>query len=229
MPQLFEDISLRDRLHVFKDRKEAGVLLGKKLSGYKDKDTLVFSIPLGGVPIGVEIAAILDLKLHILIARKILIPHIPEAGFGAVGPDGTVLLNKEILIQLSLTLEEIELEIEKTMAIVKKRKRLFKKGSSYPLIKDKTVIISDDGLASGFTMLTVIEFIKKQKPLKIIAAVPTAYNRTVDFILPYVDELLCLNVRSKLPFVVADAYENWHDLDLKEEEIASILSFCQKS
>jgi len=220
MPPLLEDSSLRDRLRIFRDRKEAGILLGKRLSAYKNKDVLIFSIPLGGVPIGIEIAAMLGLNLHVLIARKILIPHIPEAGFGAVGPDGAVLLNREILIQLSITLEEIEEEIEKTMTIVNRRKNLFKKIRPCPSIDGKTVIISDDGLASGFTMLSAIEFIKKQKPLEIIAAVPTAYDRTVEFMLPHVDELVCLNVRSKIPFAVADAYEDWYDL--KEEEVKSL-------
>lgn len=221
MPSLIEDIFLRDRVSVFKDRKEAGRLLAQKLSGYKDVNGIVLAIPSGGVPVAAEIAKVLGLPLDVIIVRKIQLPDNPEAGFGAVGPDGEVLLNMNLISQLCLTEEEVKRQIQITVDTIKRRNELFREGRPFPLLKDSVVIIVDDGLASGYTMLSAVDFIKRHKPEKVVIAVPTAPKGTVDLILSQVDELVCLNVRSGFTFAVADAYEKWYDLE--DEEVISIL------
>jgi predicted phosphoribosyltransferase len=154
--------------------------------------------------------------MDLIIVRKIQIPYNPEAGFGAMGPDGEIILNEILLDQLRLTEDEIKIQIKKTMDVIKKRDQLFRKERPFSSLKGKIAIIVDDGLASGFTMLAAIKFIKKKVPRKIVIAVPTASERTVDFILPEIDELMCLNVRRRFPFAVADAYKNWYDLTDEE-------------
>ena len=206
---------------VFKDRKEAGRLLAQRLLGYKDVNGIVLAIPSGGVPVAAEIAKVLGLSLDVIIVRKIQLPDNTEAGFGAVGPDGEVSLNANLISQLHLTQEEVERQIQITVDTIKRRNELFRKGRQFPLLKDKVVIIVDDGLASGYTMLAAVDFIKRHKPGRVVIAVPTAPKETVDLILPRVDELVCLNVRSGFTFAVADAYENWYDLE--DEEVISIL------
>ncbi|MDQ1272644.1 MAG: Pribosyltran protein [Planctomycetota bacterium] len=223
MQKFIEDNSLRDRLYIFKDRKEAGMLLAQKLSGYKGTDGIILGIPSGGVPVAAEVAKDIVLPLDLIIVRKVQIPYNPEAGFGAVGPDGKVVLNQEILNSLDLTKEEIDQQIQITMDKIRRRDKLFRKGLPFPSVKDKVVIIVDDGLASGYTMLSAIDFVKRHKPQKIVVAVPTALDRTVDRILPHADELVCLNVRSGWSFAVADAYENWYDLE--DDEVISILKY----
>ena len=208
-------------MRVFKDRKEAGRLLAQRLSGYKDVDGIVLGIPSGGVPAAAEIAKVLGLSLDVIIVRKIQLPDNPEAGFGAVGPDGEVSLNTNLITQLHLTKEEVERQIQITVDTIKRRNELFRGGRQFPFLKDKVVIIVDDGLASGYTMLSAVDFIKRHKPEKVVIAVPTAPKGTVDLILSQVDELVCLNVRSGFTFAVADAYENWYDLE--DEEVISIL------
>ena len=222
MQKFIEDNSLRDRLYIFKDRQEAGMLLAQKLSGYKGTDGIILGIPSGGVPVAAEVAKDIVLPLDLIIVRKVQIPYNPEAGFGAVGPDGKVVLNQEILNSLDLTKEEIDQQIQITMDKIRRRDKLFRKGLPFPSVKDKVVIIVDDGLASGYTMLSAIDFVKRHKPQKIVVAVPTALDRTVDRILPHADELVCLNVRSGWSFAVADAYENWYDLE--DDEVISILN-----
>ena len=222
MGKLIEDRSLRDKLFVFKDRKEAGMLLSKSLSGYKDTGNIVLAIPSGGVSVAVEIAKALMLSLDVVIVRKIQIPFNPEAGFGAVEPDGKVILNEELLRRLELPEEEVERQIHKTKDNIKLRNERFRKGQNFPSIKNRTVIIVDDGLASGYTMLAAIDFVKRQEPQKIVVAVPTGSKETVDTILTHVDELFCMNVRSGYTFAVAEAYENWYDLE--DEEVISILN-----
>ena len=221
MANLIEDRSLKDKVYVFKDRKEAGWLLAQKLLKYKDMDGIVFGIPSGGVPVAAEIAKVLGLSLDVIIVRKIQLPDNTEAGFGAVGPDGEVSLNTNLITQLHLTQEEVERQIQITVDTIKRRNELFREGRQFPLLKDKVVIIVDDGLASGYTMLAAVDFIKRHKPGRVVIAVPTAPKETVDLILPWVDELVCLNVRSRFTFAVADAYENWYDLE--DEEVISIL------
>jgi len=220
--KLIEDASLRDKVYVFKDRKKAGILLAQRLLGYKGTDAIVFAIPSGGVPVAAEIAKAHTLPLDLIIVRKAQIPYNPEAGFGAVSPDGKVLLNEALLGSLNLSEEDIERQIQITIDIIKKRNILFRKGLPFPSIKGRVVIIVDDGLASGYTMLSAIDYVKRHEPQKIVVAVPTGSKRTVDIILPQVDELVCLNMRSGVVFAVANAYENWYDLE--DDEVISILT-----
>jgi len=224
--KLVEDRSLRDKVRVFKDRKEAGVFLAKTLSGYRGVDGLVLGIPSGGVPVAAEIAEYIGLTLDFMIVRKVQIPYNPEAGFGAVGPDGEVSLNADLVSRLGITEKEEKRQIQKTKDIIKVRNELFREGLPFPSLRDKVVIIVDDGLASGYTMLSAVRFIKSHRPNKVVVAVPTAPKRTVDLILPHVDELVCLNVRSGLVFAVVDAYENWYDLE--EEEVIAILKSLRR-
>ena len=221
MQRLIEDAFLRDKLYVFKDRKEAGTLLAQRLLGYKDTDGIVFAIPSGGVPVAAEIAKALTLPLDLIIVRKVQVPYNPEAGFGAVSPDNKVLLNEDLLRSLSLSEKDVERQIHITRDIIKKRDSLFRKGLPFPSIKDRVAIIVDDGLASGYTMLSAIDYIKRHEPQKIVVAVPTGSKGTVEIILPEVDELVCLNIRSGYEFAVANAYENWYDLE--DDEVISVL------
>lgn len=226
MHTFIEDKTFRNKLYVFKDRKEAGKFLSLRLVGYKDTDALVLGIPSGGVPVAAEIAKSLALPLDLFIVRKVQIPYDTEAGFGAVSPDNNVLLNEKLLNMLNLTEEEVEQQIQITREILKKRNELFREGLPFPTVKNKVTIIVDDGLASGYTMLSAISFIKRLEPQKIVVAVPTGLEKTVDLVLSQVDELVCLNVRSGFIFAVADAYENWYDLD--DDEVISILQNFKK-
>ncbi len=221
MGTLIEDIALRDKIHVFKDRQEAGKLLSKRLLEDKGPDSIVLAIPSGGVPVAAEAALVLDLPLDLIIVRKIQIPYNPEAGFGAVTPDGEVIINEDLLYRLGLTDEEVKAQTEKALKIIRKRDELFRGEKPFLPVKGRHIIVIDDGLASGYTMLAAVKFIRRMAPASIIAAVPTGSRRTVDFILPEVDRLLCLNVRSGYPFAVADAYINWYDL--ADEEVLELM------
>jgi len=221
MGNLIEEISARDKKYVFKDRSDAGRFLSQKLLKYKGSDSIILAIPSGGVPVAFEMMQALSLPMDLIIVRKIQIPGNPEAGFGAMNPDGEVILNESLLNQLGLTEEEIMTQIRKTEDIIKKRGHVFRSDKPFPSVENKNVVIVDDGLASGYTMLAAITFIKRRNPLKIIVAVPTASKKTADSMLPEVDELVCLNIRSGYPFAVANAYEYWYDLT--DEEVLELL------
>jgi predicted phosphoribosyltransferase len=221
MGTLVEDRSLRNQRYVFKDRAEAGRELAQKLSHLIPPDAMVFAIPAGGVPVAYEIAKDLKLSMDLMIVRKVQIPGDPEAGFGAIGPDGKAIFNEKLFRQLGLREKEIKQQVEEAREVVVARNQLFRRGRPFPQVKDRLVILVDDGLASGFTMTEAVRFMKKSEAKKIIVAVPTAPAESVNRLLPSVDMLYCLNIRTFSPFAVAEAYENWYDLT--DQEVISML------
>jgi putative phosphoribosyl transferase len=227
MGELIEDISLRDKKYVFRDRRDAGRLLSLQLSKYEGPDSIILAIPSGGVPVAAEIREALDLPMDLIIVRKVQIPGNTEAGFGAMGADGEVILNEGFLQRIGLTEEETDAQIGKTRDVIRKRERLFREGRLFPSIKGINVIIVDDGLASGYTMLAAVSIVKSRDPRRIIVAVPTASRNATDFILPEVGDLVCPNIRSRYPFAVADAYVNWYDVP--DEEVLQILKRDNKT
>ena len=227
MAGIIEDKNLRNKTFVFQDREDAGRKLSVFLSDYKDSKSVVLAIPAGGVAVAKEIKDALSLSLDLLIVRKIQIPWNPEAGFGAVNLDGYVIFNEDLLPHLSLPERVITSQLEKTREILKKRNLLFRGGEDFPSLQDKTVILVDDGLASGYTMLAAIEYAKKRNPSKIVIAVPTGSHKTVKKISPFTDVLCCLNIRDAYPYAVAEAYRNWHDVS--DEEVLRIMKESQES
>lgn len=221
MGNIIEDKTLHNKSFVFENREDAGRRLSQFLSEYKASDSIVLAIPSGGIPVGKEIKDALSLNLDLLIVRKVQIPWNPEAGFGAVNLDGYVIFNDALLRQLDLPEHVINLQIEKTKEILKMRNDLFRTGKGFPSLKNKTAILVDDGLASGYTMIAATEFVKKRNPFRIIIAVPTGSYRTVKKISSLVDYLFCMNIREGFPYAVAEAYRNWYDIS--DEEVLSIL------
>lgn len=221
--KIVEEPNYRDRVSVFRDRFQAGKLLADKLHEYSgNPNVIILALPAGGVPVGYTVAKELAVQVDVIIVRKIQIPWNTEAGFGAITWDGKILLNEDLVKQLDLTEEEIESAIQKTKSNVQERLRKFRDDKPAPNLADKVVILVDDGLASGFTMLAAARSVRESKPKKIIVAVPTASLGAIEMLSPAVDVIVCLNVRSGPSFAVAEAYENWYDLT--DDEVLKIIS-----
>ncbi len=221
MDNLIEDPDLRGKTGVFPGRAEAGEMLADRLRALIEPTGIVLAIPAGGIPVACPVARETRLPLDVLVARKIAIPGNIEAGFGAIGPDGEVLLHERILEDLKLTAKEINIQVDETRRVLKQRTRLFRKKRPEPELKNRQVVLVDDGLATGYTMLAAVEYVRLQEASHILVAAPTASQRTVHFMLPQVDKMVCLNIRGGPVFAVADAYEEWFDLD--EGEAARML------
>jgi len=146
-----EKEELRDRAKVFRDRWEAGEVLGGMLKEeYGGRDDLhVLAIPAGGVPVGLKVREILEAPFDLVIACKLKIPGNPEAGFGAMAYGGGKFLNEPLVAELRLDESDIEIETGAVDLELEKRNRLFRKGRPFPNLAGKTVILVDDGLASG--------------------------------------------------------------------------------
>jgi putative phosphoribosyl transferase len=220
--KIIENPAYRDRVTVFRDRFQAGELLANKLQEYAgNRNVIVLAVPAGGVPVGYTLAKEIAVPMDVVVVRKIQIPWNTEAGFGAITWDGKIVLNQALVEQLNLTEEEMQTAIFRTKRNVQERLRMFRGQKSMPDLKDKVVVLVDDGLASGFTMLAAARSVKEKAPKKVIIAVPTASLGAIELLAPEVDEIVCLNIRSGLSFAVADAYENWYDLT--DEEVTNIL------
>ena len=220
--KIIDKPAYRDRVSVFKDRFEAGKLLAVELREYSGNiNAIVLAVPAGGVPVGYVVAKEIAVPLDIVVVRKVQIPGITEAGFGAVTWDGKIFLNEELAKELGLKEEEIKKSISDTKRNIEERLRKFKRDEPMPNLEDKIVILVDDGLASGFTMLAAARSVKNRRPRKVVVAVPTGSLGAVELLEQEVDEVVCLNIRSGSSFAVADAYENWYDL--ADEEVLKIL------
>ena len=219
--KIFEIPELRDRTDVFWNREHAGKVLSDMLLSCKNTDSIVLGIPAGGVPVAAPIASSLGLELDVAVVSKITLPWNTESGYGAVAFDGTVKLNNAVISQIGLKEEEIEKGIEKATSKVQRRFKEFRDIKPFPYLKDRNVILVDDGIASGFTMIVAIEALKNNGANKIIIAVPTAHLQSLDLIIPRVNRIFCANIRGGRGFAVASAYKNW--CDVEEEEVTEIL------
>lgn len=214
MTKVYEDDEARNRGRVFKDRFHAGRVLGRMLAPVYGgaENVMVLGIPMGGVPVALTIAGALRCPVDLVIVRKLQIPGNTEAGFGAMTPAGDVFLNEPLLDRLGLSGEEIARQRETVRAELTKRDRGLRDGRPLPDLGGRTVILVDDGLASGFTMKAALATVRRQGAATTVVAVPTAPRRAVDALEGSVDEVYCANIRDATYFAVAEAYENWYDL-----------------
>jgi len=216
--KIFEIPSLRNKTFVFRDRDEAGLVLARMLEPcYKDSPkTLVMGIPSGGVPVAVAISNHLHLPLDLFIVRKVQIPGNPEAGMGALSFAGGLFLNQDLIDRLGITPMQVEGQIERVRRELARRNELFRQGRPIPDLAGKTVIVADDGLASGFTTLAAIRGIRGAGAKKVVVAAPTCSETAIERLYGEADEIFCPNIRGGLYFAVAEAYQNWYDLEPQE-------------
>jgi predicted phosphoribosyltransferase len=212
---------LRNRTGVFRDRSHAGRVLVEMLEEFRGMDALVMAVPAGGIPVGVELAAGLDLDLDVAVVSKITLPWNTEAGYGAVAWEGTVRINRSLALAVGLKKKDIREGTEKTRSRVERRVKRLRGDRTWPDFSGRQVIVVDDGLASGFTMLVAVEALKGMGADRVVIAVPTAPDDTVDRLAERVDRIYCANIREGRPYAVADAYENWYDVD--EDEAFTVL------
>ncbi|NIP49886.1 MAG: phosphoribosyltransferase, partial [Gammaproteobacteria bacterium] len=207
---------LKNRTYVFRNRKDAGEKLAGMLSDFRGSDAMVLGIPAGGVPVAVHIATKLELPFDVIPVSKILFPWTTESGFGAVAFDGTEWINTDVVASGQLNTESIQSAIKSAREKVQRRAQHFRGDNPFPELKNRTVILVDDGIAAGSTMRVAILALQKQQAKKIIIAVPTGHAEALNRLADLVDGIYCANLRGGLSFAVADAYEHWTDVSEKE-------------
>lgn len=221
MGDIADKPELRDRERVYRDRAHAGAVLSEMLETYRDTDAVILAVPAGGVPVAAEMARTLDLSLDVVVVSKMTLPWNSEAGYGALAFDGTVKLNKYVVGYVGLTEDQIAEGIEKTKSKVARRVERFRGGRPFSVPAEGTVILVDDGLASGFTMKVAVEALINSGAGSVVVAVPTGHANSVREMAELVETVFCPNVRGGRRFAVASAYERWYDVS--EEEALELL------
>src|SRR5688572_13452054 len=177
---------------IFRDRREAGKLLGAELAEYVGRDdVVVLALPRGGVPVAYEVAQALAAPLDVFLVRKLGVPGHEELAMGAIASGGTLVLNEDVVGPLRISAEVIERVMQNEEAELKRRERLYRDDRPPPVVNEKVVILVDDGLATGATMRAAVAALRLHEPKEIIVAVPIAAPETCIELRREADHVIC--------------------------------------
>lgn len=207
--------SLRGRIRVFRDRRHAGEVLADLLEDYRRSDATVLAVPAGGVPVAEALARRLGLALDVTVVSKITLPWNPEAGYGAVAFDGSVLLKERLVASLAWSENDVQRGVALAREKVARRVEQFRPGP-FPDLAGRAIILVDDGLASGFTLRAAVAAVRRRAAAALVVAVPTAHEAAARATAPEAGGLYCPHLRGGFSFAVADAYERWYDVSEAE-------------
>jgi putative phosphoribosyl transferase len=171
---------------------EAGQRLATELREYANRpDVIILALPRGGVPVGYEVARALDVPLDVFVVRKLGIPGYPEFAMGAIASGGVRVLERETIRELEVSEEELATVIANEERELARREQRFRGGRPFPAVRGKTVILVDDGLATGATMTAAATALRAQSPAKLVVAVPVSSPETCDAFRHIVDDIVC--------------------------------------
>jgi putative phosphoribosyl transferase len=177
---------------IFEDRVEAGRLLGVRLSIYQHDDPIILALPRGGVVVGYEVAHALNAPLDVVIARKLGVPGHEELAMGAIAPGSVCTLDNQTIQWAGITEKQIQAAITKETVEMNRRLHLYRGDRPLPEIRNRTAILVDDGLATGLTMQAAVQWIRHERPQRLIVAVPVGAPETCERLRREVDNLICL-------------------------------------
>lgn len=176
----------------YRDRAEAGRCLAEELVDYVDRpDVLVLALPRGGVPVAYEVARALNAPLDVILVRKLGVPGHEELAMGAIASGGTRLLNESVVRALRIKPEIIDQVAQTEQAELERREREYRDDRPQPDVRGKTIIVIDDGLATGASMRAAVVAIRRRRPARLIVAVPVAAASTCEEFRCEVDEVVC--------------------------------------
>jgi erythromycin esterase-like protein/predicted phosphoribosyltransferase len=177
---------------LFRDRHEAGRVLARRLAKYADRpDVIVLALPRGGVPVAYEVASALDTPMDVFVVRKLGVPGYEELAMGAVASGNVRVLNDQLVRRLGIPDHVIDEVAAREQQELARRERLYRGGRPPPDVRERTVILVDDGLATGATMHAAIQALRQQQPARIVVAVPTAAPETCEELRAEVDDVIC--------------------------------------
>jgi len=210
----------------FKNRVQAGELLARRLTAYAGRDdVIVLALPRGGVPVGAAIARKLEVSLDVLLVHKLGLPGREEYAMGAIASGGVCILQAEVLSALDIAPEVIEEVSQREMREIKRREKLYRAGRPAPQLRERVVILADDGLATGSTMQVAVHVVRELNPARLIVAVPVAPQETCEKLKSEADEIICLSMPE--PFhAVGLWYENFEQTS--DGEVTSLLEEVEK-
>ena len=212
---------------MFKNREEAGELLAQELIQFrKDPSAILLALPRGGVAVAYQLSLALHLPLDVLITRKIGAPGNPEYALGAVSETGAVYWNREALLGLSLTERQLSAAVQAQQKEVTRRVALYRQGRPFPDLNDRTVILVDDGLATGATFFASIATARQGNPRRVIGAIPVGPRSTVEEARKLVDQLIVLRVPDPF-YAVGNFYRDFEQVE--DREVLQYLNLAEEA
>jgi predicted phosphoribosyltransferase len=210
----------------FRDRRDAGIKLAQALSHYTGHpDVTVFALPRGGVPVAYEVALALHAPLDIFVVRKLGLPGREELAIGAIGSGGVRVLNDDIIRILNIPQEVINIVARQELQELERREHMYRRDRTPLRVRDRTVILIDDGLATGASMKAAVMGMRIRRPARIVIAVPTAAREVCDAFQFAVDEMVCAITPE--PF---DGVSKWYELftQIEDEEVRDLLEAANR-
>ena len=205
---------------LFKDRTEAGRMLAARLMKYRESDPIVLALPRGGVVVGYEVASALGALFDVMVVRKVGAPGRPELGVGAVAPGGVWIFNEPLMRMLGLSEDDIAYTAAAEEREMERRLRRYRGSARMPSFGDRTVILVDDGLATGVTARAAIEAVRREAPRRLVFAAPVCAPDTAEALRAEVDEVLCAETPDDF-MAVGVWYENFEQVT--DEEVVRLL------
>ena len=209
----------------FRDRIEAGRRLARELERYRSPTTVVLGIPRGGVPVAAEVARALGAQLDVVVARKAGAPGQPELAIGAVAPDGTRYVNDDLVAGLGLTDPQIDTAFERAQREAREREERFRGGRTAPVLRGRTAVVVDDGIATGATLRAALRSVRRSKPARLVAAAPVAPSGSRDAFRGEADEVVVLE-ESPMFMAVGQFYEEFPQVS--DEDVQELLRVTAK-
>lgn len=208
---------------IYENRSDAGKRLARELAGYKSQEPVILALPRGGVPVGAEIAKALDAPLDLILVRKLGVPMQPELAMGAVidGAEPHVVRNEDIIALLAMPEEEFEQICARELAEIERRRKLYLADRPRAELRDRVVIVVDDGIATGATVRAALEAIRRKGPRKLVLAVPVAPTSTLNELESEAGEIVCLQ-RFEPFYAIGLYYTDFHQIS--DREVIAILS-----
>lgn len=207
---------------IFRDRADAGRRLAAKLGPYAGRaDTLVLGLPRGGVPVAYEVARELGAPLDLIIVRKLGVPREPELAMGAIASGGVRVLNSDVIAAWAVSPEELEAVTARERRELERRERVYRGERPMAEVEGRTVILVDDGIATGATIRAAVEALRQRNPRRIVIATPVAAAITCEELRPLVDDLVCAQTLDDL-YGIGFWYERFPQLS--DDELRAYLA-----
>lgn len=215
-----------EELKRFKNRLQAGEFLAPRLLAYaRRNDAIVLALPRGGVPVGFSIAMALEIPLDVLLVRKLGLPGQEEYAMGAIASGGVCILRAEVTSALDIPASVIEAVAQREQREIARREKLYRGGRAVPQLRERIVILADDGLATGATMQVAVQVVHESNPAKVIVAVPVAPREVCEKLRLTVDECICLSMPEPF-YAVGQWYENFEQIT--DDEVTDLLDEAQR-
>jgi predicted phosphoribosyltransferase len=213
----------RDAGRVFRDRREAGDVLAHKLASYRDRsDVQVLGLARGGVPVGSQVALALHAPLDVFLVRKLGVPQWEELAMGALASGGGVVMNESLVRSLGISDAQVQAAIERETDELHRRERAYR-GDRLPVqLADKTVIVVDDGIATGASMLAAVRAVRAEAPAAVVVAVPVGPQSTCRELATEADDVVCAMTPPGFE-AVGQVYEDFHQVS--DDEVRELLSY----